>query len=46
MIPMFQPLSWISVKLTLMLLGLMVSCILLVKHAKWLMWALQWELKS
>ena len=46
MIPMFQPRSWISVRLTLRLLGLMASYILLVKHAKWHMRALQWDLKS
>ena len=40
MIPMFPPLFWISVMMTLRLLGLMASCILLVKHARWL---LQWD---
>ncbi|KAJ1198714.1 hypothetical protein NDU88_002553 [Pleurodeles waltl] len=42
---MFRPLSWISVRQTLRLLGLMASCILLVKHARWCMRALQWDLK-
>ncbi|KAJ1093251.1 hypothetical protein NDU88_006356 [Pleurodeles waltl] len=45
MIPMFRPLSCISVRQTLKLLGLMASCILLVKHARWRMRALQWDLK-
>ncbi|KAJ1097500.1 hypothetical protein NDU88_002618 [Pleurodeles waltl] len=34
MILIFQPLSWVSVRLTLRLLGLMASCILLVTHAR------------
>ena len=34
MIPIFQPLSWISVRMTLMLLGLLASCILLVKNGR------------
>ena len=34
MIPMFQPLSRVSVRLTLKLLGLIVSCILLVKQTR------------
>ena len=38
--------AWISVRLTLRLLSLMASCILLVKHARWRMQALQWDLKS
>ena len=41
MIPMFQPLSWFSVRMTLRLLELMASCILLVKHIRWHMQALQ-----
>ncbi|KAJ1211174.1 hypothetical protein NDU88_006535 [Pleurodeles waltl] len=45
MIQMFRPLSWISVRQTLRLLGLMASCILLVKHAKWHMRDLQWDRK-
>ena len=36
MILMFQLLSWISVRMTLRLLGLLASCILQVKHARWL----------
>ena len=43
---MFQPYSWISVRMTLRLLGLMASCILLVNHARWHMQTLQWDLKS
>ena len=35
MIPMFHPLSWTSVRLTLRLLGLMASCILMTTHARW-----------
>ena len=46
MIPMFQPQSCISVRLTMRLLGLIASCILFVKHARWHMQALQWDLKS
>ena len=46
MIPMFQPLSRISVRLTLRLLGLIASCILLMRHARWHMRALQWDVKS
>ncbi|XP_078497067.1 uncharacterized protein LOC144753171 [Lissotriton helveticus] len=45
LIPIFQPLSRVSVRLTLRLLGLMASCILLVHHARWRMRALQWDLK-
>ena len=43
---MFEPQSWISVRLTPRLLGLMASYILLVKHARWHIRALQWDLKS
>ena len=39
MVPMFQSRSWISVRLTLRLLGLMASCILLVTHTRWYMQA-------
>ena len=46
MIQMFQHVSWISVRMTPWLLGLMASYILLVKHARWHMQALQWALKS
>ena len=46
MIPMFQPLSRVTVRLTLRLLGLIASCILLVNHARWHMHSLQWDLKS
>mgnify|MGYP002804394544 CR=1 FL=1 len=45
LILMFQPQSRISVRLTVTLLGLMASCIILVKHARWYMRALQWDLK-
>ncbi|KAJ1198544.1 hypothetical protein NDU88_002383 [Pleurodeles waltl] len=45
MIPIFQPWSWVSGRPTLRLLGLLASCILLVTHARWHMWALRWDLK-
>ncbi|KAJ1117822.1 hypothetical protein NDU88_006018 [Pleurodeles waltl] len=45
MIPVFQPLSWILVRMTLGLLGLMASCILLLQKARWHMRALQLDLK-
>ena len=46
MIQMFQPRSWISVRMMLRHLGLKTSYIPLVKHARWHMQALQWDLKS
>ena len=46
MILMFQPRSWVSLRVAPRLLGFLAPCILLVDYARWQMWALQWNLKS